>query len=149
MGQTVSIYCLKDPDSGMVYYVGQTIRTLSIRLSQHISVASKGENTSKSIWIRDAIQAGKTPVIELIEECPPDQGKAKEEQWIQRYLSLNAGLLNQQLRGKKAFWLRLEQKHIDRLEELAMLTSLTQDEVVQYLIEHTNIKPPELFFLAR
>jgi hypothetical protein len=76
------IYALLDENNN-IRYIGKTIRKLSRRFSQHLSVA-KANNIGKhhcSDWIRSMISKGFLPKIQLIGEVNGD-GCKEEIAWI-------------------------------------------------------------------
>lgn len=62
----VKIYALVDPSTGLVRYIGQTIRSLQTRLRGHINESEK-KQTHKQVWIQYLLRQDKKPVI--IELC--------------------------------------------------------------------------------
>lgn len=89
----INIYCLKDPDTGVVFYVGQTMHAIDQRLKSHVRESHRND-TAKCQWIQDLLDAGKTPTIELIEQCPPREASEREHYWISHYFAINAALVN-------------------------------------------------------
>ena len=65
---TGSIYALRDPVTGDIRYIGQTIKCLRQRLTAHINEAKRGGDTHRSRWIRGVIATGQVPSIERIDE---------------------------------------------------------------------------------
>ena len=64
-----NIYVLKHPDSGEVFYVGQTKLNLMYRLLGHISESNNLRNNSeKCQYIRSLLSDKKRPIIESIEK---------------------------------------------------------------------------------
>jgi hypothetical protein len=84
----VKIYCLIDPNTENVFYVGATIKPLKLRLSQHLSRKAYSYPGSpewyKIILIEDIRKAGKLPVIQLLKEVPADEANW----WEQYYYSV-------------------------------------------------------------
>lgn len=75
-----SIYCLVDPVSRVVRYIGKTGGKLSRRLSGHIGQSRRNGRTGSTYtyrWIRSLTTQGKFPTIRLIEECDGD-GRVEE-----------------------------------------------------------------------
>jgi hypothetical protein len=80
------IYCLKDPDTMEIRYIGVTTsKYISRRLSQHNYCANNNYQTHVAKWIR---KIGKSPIIELIEICNKDNWEEKEIYWINYYDNL-------------------------------------------------------------
>ena len=92
------IYVLKHPDTDIVFYVGQTMQELTIRLAGHIS--ETGANREKINFIKEIIQAGKKPKIEAIEvistTCYIDKVLVNERElyWMKYYKESGCLLLN-------------------------------------------------------
>lgn len=85
----VYIYCLKDPETLAVRYVGMAPDP-AVRFGTHLSQA-KYRTTAKDLWLRSL---GALPVLEVIAETPSSLGRATERQWIIRFASEGADLLN-------------------------------------------------------
>lgn len=80
------IYCLKDPNTLEIRYIGVTINKLNKRLSQHWYCAnSRNLQTYVYKWIRSI---GEKPIIELIEECNESNWENREIYWISHYDNL-------------------------------------------------------------
>lgn len=80
------IYLLKDPDTNEIRYVGKTVKSLNIRLSQHISRSKKVRTAYVNCWIYSLLKKNKRPIIELIEET--DDWENREKYWIQYFSKL-------------------------------------------------------------
>ncbi len=78
------IYCLKDPNTLEIRYIGVTCTSLSARLSQHIYDAKKG-GTYKRNWLQNL---GIKPIIEIIETCTHVNWEERERHWISFYTNL-------------------------------------------------------------
>lgn len=92
-GRLVSIYCLKDPESGDVRYVGWSIDPRS-RLKSHIKVAKNGrENNHRTNWIKSLLRRGAVPVLEVLETGIIDFTSA-ERAWISHFREMGCNLTN-------------------------------------------------------
>ena len=60
------VYCLKDPDTLEIRYIGYTKRTLSERLSGHYMFNK--ENSLKENWLKKLLKKGKKVFIETLHE---------------------------------------------------------------------------------
>jgi hypothetical protein len=89
----VDIYCLKDPDTGEVFYVGQTNMPFQYRLNGHIKDAERS-NSKKSVWIDGLIAQNKLPIIDAVEQCSDEESNTREKYWIQHYREANPSLTN-------------------------------------------------------
>jgi hypothetical protein len=100
-------YALVCPTSMEVKYVGQTIQTLSTRLSQHIHDSknkSRGNyHLHSKNWIRSILKLGKTPlIIELTQLTDDTQLNECERYWISYFKGTGCKLTNIQVGGKLA-----------------------------------------------
>ena len=84
------IYCLKDPKSNEVKYVGFTRSTIKTRFSQHKHEALKRNKLSHVYnWFRKCSKEGYLPVIELLEDgISKDKWEEKENFWIKKFTNL-------------------------------------------------------------
>jgi predicted GIY-YIG superfamily endonuclease len=89
---TVFVYVLRDPRSGNVRYVGQSIDP-ALRLRQHIRGRGVGFDR-KSAWIRDVIEHGFMPVIQVVEETTAIDWPRIEGRWIERFRRRGVPLTN-------------------------------------------------------
>lgn len=79
-----------------VRYVGQTTRSLSIRLGQHRRAAERGNNTAIVYkWMRRHSPANiRIELIQDLEDCTQDELNAAETAWINHHRSVRTNLLN-------------------------------------------------------
>jgi group I intron endonuclease len=83
------IYCLKDPISLEIRYIGFTSKTLKYRLSKHIDNAKYNKhNKHLCNWILKYLKLDLKPIIELIEICNEDNWIEREKYWIKCYSNL-------------------------------------------------------------
>ncbi len=95
----IQIYILKDPRTGDVRYVGQTVN-IKNRLYNHIKLAENKDNKRHiSNWIRSLKEK---PLITVIEECYPSIANKRERYWIKRYKALGYDLCNHSKGGEGA-----------------------------------------------
>lgn len=91
---TGSIYCLKDPRDGVVFYVGQTTCSLKKRLIEHYA-------SPRTAILRERVEElsalGLRPIIELLEEVPRDRLDAYENYWMGEMAYRGHYLLNARL----------------------------------------------------
>lgn len=78
------IYCLKDPDTNEIRYIGKT-NNLKQRFHNH---KNKITGTHCSNWILKLKANGKVPIMELVEECSNDIWQEREIYWIAQYPNL-------------------------------------------------------------
>ncbi|MBU8540834.1 NUMOD3 domain-containing DNA-binding protein [Falsiroseomonas tokyonensis] len=89
------IYVLTDPRDGAVRYVGKTIKTLSARLSGHVSLALvRKAKTHTANWIRALNAEGLRPKIAEVDRCCCAGWADLECAWIARYRAEGANLTN-------------------------------------------------------
>ena len=84
------IYVLKDPDDGVVRYVGKTNNPKK-RMSAHLS-APININLPSVRWVRSLKRLNKKPIMEIIEET--DDWENCEKKWIAFYRNSTGCLLN-------------------------------------------------------
>lgn len=77
--KTVFIYCLKDPTTGDVRYIGQT-NNLKRRLKKHLTVSSK-MRSPLGYWLRSLLEP---PVLAFLHEVSENESWVEEER---RYIS--------------------------------------------------------------
>ena len=74
------IYVITEPD-GEIRYIGKTVKSLSIRLNQHLATVCRGRKTHLYNWMRGVMSGGYLPTIRLIGEVEGD-GCKEEIAWI-------------------------------------------------------------------
>src|SRR5579859_6241131 len=85
----VHIYALVDPRDGAVRYVGKTTQVLLMRLRQHVRTArAHGTGRGCAVWIREVLDWGLRPTIELLESVPANGWREAEKQWGARFEAL-------------------------------------------------------------
>ena len=84
----MKIYCIKNPYTNKIVYVGKTKQSLHIRLIEHCyEVYHRKRNFAflKQQWFDRFIKNGILPKIELIEECDENIVNSREKYWIKFY----------------------------------------------------------------
>ena len=135
------IYLLRDP-RGSVRYVGQSTKTASHRLKQHISDA-KRRKTHVACWIRALSAQGLSPIIHVVEQDVQDLDllDALEREWINSArlfgwdITNNAvgGRVNRGQRATAETRRKLSEAHIGRKESeatRAKMSATRQDKAV-------------------
>lgn len=85
------VYLLRDPRSGAIRYVGQTVEPKN-RLRSHLSLRSK---THKFMWIQQLKTAGLQPRLEVVEICESQAAaNVAECEWIAALQLQGAQLTN-------------------------------------------------------
>jgi group I intron endonuclease len=88
------IYILKDPETDLVRYVGQTVVLINKRYAQHI-YNWKRSKTYVNCWIKSLAVKGLKPVIEIIEDgIPREDLNTRESDYIKLFKALGATLCN-------------------------------------------------------
>lgn len=90
----LSIYSLIDPTNNEIKYVGKCGGNLKVRMYQHMYGAKKGKTDKKSEWIRNLINNGLKPKVELIEKIEKDKALEREKYWISKLINDGIDLLN-------------------------------------------------------
>lgn len=97
------IYCLLEPDSSEIRYVGITTRSLKRRLQLHCYATSLRKNTHRSAWIKSLLRDGMQPIIRLLEDCS-SEGEMREGErlYIEYFKWLGRRLVNSTAGGECA-----------------------------------------------
>lgn len=83
-----TIYGLVDPE-GKVFYVGKTIRSLKIRLREHITHARRYPNkTAKNRAIFEILESDDRPSIIALEKCLEKHASSRERAQASRFSDL-------------------------------------------------------------
>jgi len=90
--ETTNIYVLKDPNTGLVRYVGKANR-INTRLNVHICLA-KNPKTHKAAWVNSLLTKGQKPAVEVIDEVPYECWQFWERHYIKMYKAMGAELTN-------------------------------------------------------
>lgn len=92
----IKIYCLKDPITNEIRYIGKTSIALHKRLSAH---CKDKKPSYKKNWITSLKRKGLKPVIEIIEIAKEDNWAERERYWINFYKEKNYKITNISLGG--------------------------------------------------
>ncbi len=79
--EKVFIYGLIDPRTSKIRYIGKT-RDTEKRLRKHINETKRGATNHKHNWIRQLLEQGLIPIIEVLEETTNDDWEEREKEWI-------------------------------------------------------------------
>lgn len=86
------VYVLADPDTGDVFYVGET-NNFERRKGQHL----EGSDQLSGYKVKLLKAEGKLPVVQVIEHCHSDEAALMAEiSWIRHFMQIGAPLLNSQ-----------------------------------------------------
>lgn len=80
----VKIYCLIDPVTFKIRYIGRTKNSLSTRLQGHLT-KSKLKKTHRDYWIQSLMRNGRIPIIKTITVC---NGWKESHDMERRYISI-------------------------------------------------------------
>lgn len=98
MNRPTTIYAVVDPRSSEVRYVGKTVSTIKLRLSQHLSSKAKSHCGN---WFRKMKHEGITPEMLVLETVPPNGEWADAEIfWIANLKFMGADLVNASIGGE-------------------------------------------------
>ena len=84
----MKIYCIKNPFTFKIVYIGKTKNELYVRLLQHFHEAfhkKREYGYIKQKWFEKYAINGVFPIIELLEETAIDLADVREKFWIQKY----------------------------------------------------------------
>lgn len=116
------IYSLKDPNTELVRYIGQTIVNPNDRYSQHIYTwkRSIGRITHVNSWIKSLSLQGLKPTMEIVEDnINEDVLDFKEIDYIKLFKSIGANLCNHSMGGKSNRGCKMsEESKLKRLNTL-------------------------------
>lgn len=88
------IYGLFSPDDEL-RYIGLTIRSLDVRLHDHLDSYRLKKDNYKNNWIKSLLKAGQKPYIQLIQELTNLKDlKEAEKYWIYYFKSQGCRLVN-------------------------------------------------------
>lgn len=89
---TTSIYCLSDPDTHQVRYVGKSSRP-NKRFREHLSSA-EAKKTHRDCWVLSLVSSGRSPVFEVLAEVPFTEWEFWERAYIRFFKELGCDLTN-------------------------------------------------------
>lgn len=87
-----TIYMLIDPRDEEIRYIGWTSRTLERRLYEHVHIVSHGR--LKKEWVRQLLQCGLEPRIQVIQQVPAQSWAAAKIYWIGFFRKMGCPLTN-------------------------------------------------------
>jgi hypothetical protein len=90
--KTTFIYCLRDPLTEEIRYVGKSDNP-DRRLLQHIR-ESANNKYPKDRWINSLLTRGLRPILEILEEIPTSKWQTSEKKWIKNLKQAGTNLLN-------------------------------------------------------
>ncbi len=95
MNETTFIYGLFDPRNYSLRYIGKSDNP-DLRLKQHMNEMKHGKkgNRHMASWIRQLLNEGLEPSIEILEECTLDNWQESEQAWIAECKKFGLNLVN-------------------------------------------------------
>jgi len=90
---TTFIYCLRDPRTDAVRYVGKANDPLH-RSRMHPVKAREGGGCHRATWLRELDRLGLRPILCILEECERTGWQDRERWWIAHYRALGCDLVN-------------------------------------------------------
>lgn len=91
--ETTFIYGLWDPRTLELRYIGKADNPEK-RWFSHLSYARHGDGTYKSKWIRQLLEEGLLPCLDVLEEVPGDRWQEYEMAWIEEAREQGLNLTN-------------------------------------------------------
>lgn len=92
------IYCLKDPETLEIRYVGQTSdlnRRFRTHINKSLSEKSSEYNTHKSRWIRQILENNYLPLLDVLDECSNlEESNILEKFYIEKFTNEGLKLTN-------------------------------------------------------
>lgn len=106
--RTNTVYCLKDPRTNEVRYVGTTSLSLQSRLNNHIGDTASAKQVCKKfgdvlrdfgfspkvVWIMELHKLGLSPRIERLDTVEGNRARIVEEAWLQLFKYCGCHLVN-------------------------------------------------------
>jgi hypothetical protein len=89
--RTIKIYTLAHPVTGEIRYIGKTHFGLNERLAKHLITY---ERNHRANWIRNIVNQGMKPIIELLEVIDNENWISAEIYWIEQFRNWGFRLLN-------------------------------------------------------
>lgn len=95
MNSSIYIYCLIDPITYQIRYIGKTNDTKK-RLKRHINESKSNTTSHKKAWINSLLKMNKLPILEIIETLDYDtiDGLFWEHFWISQMRTWGFDLTN-------------------------------------------------------
>lgn len=90
--KTTFIYCLREPDTGSIRYVGKSDNPKK-RLSSHLSEA-RDKNCHRKVWLHSLKSRGLRPVLEIVDEVPVEHWQQLEVAYIEFFKACGFDLTN-------------------------------------------------------
>ena len=79
------VYSIADPMTGIVFYIGCTVRPLHIRFREHFR--ETGGHYKKAILIREILESGRSPRIKVLYYIKSKTNARIAEKYITNYIS--------------------------------------------------------------
>lgn len=119
------IYCLVDPRTALLRYVGITTKTLHKRLVEHCKYSrNAAKQAHRDRWIRQLLDANLRPVILLIEETFDNE---RECFWISHYRTAGLNLVNRTDGGEGVHGILRDEEVRKRMSEARRGKKLSEE----------------------
>ena len=76
------IYALTDPDTGIIRYIGKTIRRPRDRYKMHLIPSQLRVKTHKNNWVKFLLKQGKKPGMEILTVVDAENANTTEIAYI-------------------------------------------------------------------
>lgn len=87
MNSTTFIYALKEPDTGIIRYIGKSDNPV-LRWVEHSKQAAKGRRAPVCCWIRKLTSLGQIPSLETLDEVLKSEWQVWEKEYIRLFRAL-------------------------------------------------------------
>lgn len=136
--KTGSVYKLTDPRTGLIRYVGATVRPLRHRYLDHLR---RSHSSAMVKWISDMDSDGSSPVLDLIACEPIPDLHRREREEIHRHILDGWPLLNvaQTPHSKHAMTYEVCVRRIERCAHAPEIVRATEEIMAQILNEPFDI----------
>lgn len=131
------IYCLSDPRTKEVRYIGKTERSPLVRLSHHLCIARSGKRRYVYNWIRNLLKDGHIPIISILEICSIKGWEEREKYWIAYGKSIGWRLTNLTAGGEGTKGYLFTEEVKDKMRSAKVGTKLTEQHI-QSIINHNG-----------
>lgn len=143
------IYCLKDPLTFEIRYVGQTNnlnRRFKSHLSKSINEKSSEYKTHKSRWIRSILNSNMIPILEIIDTCSNlEESNKLENFYITKFTNEGISLTNSYVSDVTEFSEETKKKMSESKKGKKLEEIVGEDKAIElriYYSERTKINNP-------
>lgn len=94
---TTFIYVLKDPETGLIRYVGKS-NSPKTRLRRHL-MDGRCKNGHRALWIKSLAERGIKPALEIVDEVSMSEWQSAEAAYIEFFREQGCDLVNNTFGG--------------------------------------------------